>query len=87
MLLLGDHRKHRTSYIAEGLEGPKEYPPEAIRVTKARPPILYSENPQVSLLLDRKQVLNVVSLERRKKMGDICEATQIRSVFISNLEK
>lgn len=81
MLLLGDHRKHRSSYVAEGLNGPKEYPPETIRVTKARPQILYSENPEVSLLLHRRQVLNVVPPERREKMGDICEATHIKSVY------
>ena len=80
MLLLGDHRKHRSSFIAEGFYGPKEYPPETIRVTKALPSILYCENPQVSLLLDRRQVLNVVPPERRERMGKICEATQIRFV-------
>lgn len=79
MLLMNDNRQQRFAFVAEGLAGPKEFPPEAIRATtKSKPLILYSENPRVSLMLNRKEVLNVVSPSRREKMEDICEATQIR---------
>ncbi|KYM80481.1 hypothetical protein ALC53_09031 [Atta colombica] len=77
MLMLNNHRLKRQSLIAEGLNGPKKYPPESIKLTKrARGlQLLYCENPRISLLLNISQLLQVVTPERREKIQDICEAS------------
>ncbi|XP_076164228.1 uncharacterized protein LOC143145078 isoform X3 [Ptiloglossa arizonensis] len=75
MLLLNDCRLKRYAFTAEGLDGPKEYPPESVRMTKrGRPQLLYCENPRMSLFLNYHQVLQVVTADRREKMREICEA-------------
>jgi hypothetical protein len=76
--MLSDTRIHRYAFLAEGPNGPKEYPPEIIKTTKNKPSILYCENPRHPIYFDRQYVLRVVSPNRREKMEDICEATQIR---------
>ncbi|XP_076277909.1 uncharacterized protein LOC143207903 isoform X3 [Lasioglossum baleicum] len=74
MLLLNDCRLKRYAFTAEGLDGPKEYPPESVRVTKrGRPQVLYSENPRTSLFLSHEQILQTVAGDRREKMREICE--------------
>ncbi|XP_015432769.1 PREDICTED: uncharacterized protein LOC107188895 isoform X2 [Dufourea novaeangliae] len=75
MLMLNDCRLKRHGFAAEGLEGPKEYPPESVKVTKrGRPQLFYSENPRVSLFLSHEQILHVVTGDRREKIREICEA-------------
>lgn len=78
MLMLNNHRLKRTALIAEGLDGPKEFPPESIKLTKRGRQLLYCENPRVSLLLNRQQLLQAVTLDRREKLRDICDATSIQ---------
>ncbi|XP_054001184.1 uncharacterized protein LOC128888398 isoform X2 [Hylaeus anthracinus] len=79
MLLLNDYRLKRYAFTAEGLDGPKEYPPESVKVTKrGRPQLLYCENPRMSLFLNRQQILQVVPADRRDKMRKICEADVTR---------
>lgn len=77
MLMLNNYRVKRQALIAEGLEGPKRYPPESIKATKRAkgPQLLYCENPRMSLFLSTSQLLQVVSPDRREKMRDICEAS------------
>ncbi|XP_018395795.1 PREDICTED: trichohyalin-like isoform X2 [Cyphomyrmex costatus] len=77
MLMLSNHRLKRQALIAEGLDGPKKYPPESIKLTKrARGlQLLYCENPRTSLLLGISQLLQAVTPERREKIRDICEAS------------
>lgn len=77
MLMLNNHRLKRHSLVAEGLDGPKKYPPESVKITKrARgSQVLYCENPRSSLLLNVAQLLQIVTPDRREKMRDICEAT------------
>lgn len=79
-MMIGDHRLMRSPLMAQGLEGPKPYPPESIRVTKAvkGTPLLYCENPRVSLLLTREQVFQAIPVERRNTMREICETTRDR---------
>ncbi|XP_076249176.1 uncharacterized protein LOC143188653 isoform X2 [Calliopsis andreniformis] len=79
MLLLNDCRFKRYAFLAEGIDGPKEYHPESIRVTKrGRPQLLYSENPRISLFLNRQQILEAVPSDRREKMRDVLEADFLR---------
>lgn len=79
--MLNDCRLKRYAFIAEGLDGPKEYPPESIRVTKrGRSQLLYSENPRMSLFINRQQILQLVAAEHREKMRAICEAEFIRYI-------
>lgn len=81
MLLLNDCRLKRYAFTVEGLDGPKEYPPESVRVTKrGRPQLLYSENPRMSLFLSHEQILHVVTSDRREKMREICEADIARYI-------
>lgn len=81
MLMLNDIRLRRYAFIAEGLDGPKEYPPESIRITKrGKPQIIYSENSRMSFFLNRQQILQAVTTERREKMQKICEADFIRYI-------
>jgi len=77
MLMLNNHRLKRQALIAEGLDGPKKYPPESIKLTKrARGlQLLYCENPRSSLLLNISQLLQAVTPERRERIRDICEAS------------
>ncbi|XP_014470485.1 PREDICTED: trichohyalin-like isoform X2 [Dinoponera quadriceps] len=81
MLMLNNHRLRRHSLVAEGLDGPKKYPPESVKTTKrARgSQLLYCENPRTSLLLSISQLLQVVTPDRRDKIRDICEATSPRT--------
>lgn len=75
MLMLNDCRLKRYPFIAEGPDGPREYPPESIRVTKrGRPQLLYSENPRMSLFMNHEQILQAVTTEHRDKMRVIYEA-------------
>lgn len=84
MLLLNDCRLKRYAFTAEGLDGPKEYPPESVRMTKrGRPQLLYCENPRMSLFLNYHQVLQVVTADRREKMREICEADFSRYIKMS----
>lgn len=76
--MLVDVKPHRYPFIAEGVNGPKEYAPETIKATVTKPTIMYSENSKYRMYFDRQQILNAVSPNRREKMEDICEATQIR---------
>lgn len=87
MLMLSNHRLKRQALVAEGLDGPKKYPPESIKLTKrARGlQLLYCENPRISLLLGISQLLQVVTPERREKIRDICEASLPRYIMISFL--
>ncbi|XP_067208133.1 trichohyalin-like isoform X2 [Linepithema humile] len=80
MLMLNNYRFKRQALIAEGLLGPKKYPPESIKMTKRAkgPQLLYCENPSTSLLLHVSQLLQVVTPERREKIRDICEAPSPR---------
>ncbi|XP_078050476.1 uncharacterized protein LOC144476982 isoform X2 [Augochlora pura] len=79
MLLLSDCRLKRYAFTAEGLDGPKEYPPESLRMTKkGRPQLLYAENPRLSLLLTHGQILQIVASDRREKIREICEADVAR---------
>lgn len=78
MLMLSDDRQHRFAFIAEGQNGPKEYPPEIVKSTKTKPCLLFCENPRYPMYLDRQHILSMVSPNRRERMEDICEATQIR---------
>ena len=79
MLMISEGRPFRYPFVAESQNGgPKEFQPETIKTTKAKPPILYCENPRHPLHFNRQVVLNAVSPNRREKMEDICEATQIR---------
>lgn len=79
MLMMNDCRLKRYAFIAEGLEGPKEYPPESIRVTKrGRPQLFYSENPRMSLFMDHQQILQTVTTDHREKMRNIYEGDYIR---------
>lgn len=77
MLMLSNHRIKRQALIADGLDGPKKYPPESIKLTKRAKghQLLYCENPRISLLLGVSQLLQVVTPERREKIRDICEAS------------
>ncbi|KAK9297028.1 hypothetical protein QLX08_009127 [Tetragonisca angustula] len=80
MLMMNDCRLKRYAFIAEGLEGPKEYPPESIRVTKrGRPQLFYSENPRMSLFMDHQQILQTVTTDHREKMRNIYEGDYIRN--------
>lgn len=84
MLMINDCRLKRYAFIAEGLEGPKEYPPESVRATKrGRPQLFYSENPRMSLFINHQQILQAVSADHREKMRDICEADFIRYTKIT----
>nr|XP_033338670.1 trichohyalin-like isoform X1 [Megalopta genalis] len=75
MLLLSDCRLKRYAFTAEGLDGPKEYPPESVKMTKrGRPQVLYAENPRLSLFLSHGQILQIVASDRREKIREICEA-------------
>lgn len=76
--MLSDSRQYRYALLAEGLDGPKEFPPETIKATKTKPSLMFCENPRYSLFVDRQNVLSLVSPNRREKMEDICEAKQIR---------
>jgi len=89
MLMLSNHRLKRQALIAEGLDGPKKYPPESIKLTKrARGlQLLYCENPRISLLLSISQLLQAVTPERREKIRDIYEASLPRYIVISFLSK
>lgn len=90
MLMLSNHRLKRQALIAEGLDGPKKYPPESIKLTKrARGlQLLYCENPRTSLLLGISQLLQIVTPERREKIRDICAASSPqRYIVISFLSK
>jgi len=89
MLMLNNHRLKRQSLIAEGLNGPKKYPPESIKLTKrARGlQLLYCENPRISLLLNISQLLQVVTPERREKIQDICETSLPRYIVIPFVSK
>ncbi|KAG7207404.1 hypothetical protein KM043_009056 [Ampulex compressa] len=79
MLMLNDCRLRRCALVAVGLDGPKEYPPESIKATKkGKSQVLYCENPRISLLLSRQQLLQTLTAERREKMREICEATITR---------
>ncbi|XP_019889605.2 trichohyalin isoform X2 [Ooceraea biroi] len=80
MLMLNNYRLKRQAVIAEGLDGPRKYPPESIRTTKRAKgsQILYCENPNVSLLLRAPQLLEAVTPERRERIRDICEASSSR---------
>ncbi|XP_070525021.1 trichohyalin isoform X2 [Cardiocondyla obscurior] len=77
MLMLNNHRLKRQALIAEGLEGPKKYPPESIKLTKRTRglQLSYCENPRISLLLNISQLLQTVTPERREKIREICEAS------------
>ncbi|KAL6255012.1 hypothetical protein P5V15_013347 [Pogonomyrmex californicus] len=77
MLMLSNHRLKRQALLVDGLDGPKKYPPESIKLTKrARGlQLLYCENPRVSLLLSISQLLQIVTPERRERIRDICEAS------------
>ncbi|KAK2586720.1 hypothetical protein KPH14_011755 [Odynerus spinipes] len=79
MLMLNNYRLKRSALIAEGLNGPKEFPPESVRLTKRGRQLLYCENPRVSLLLNRQQLFQAVTVDHREKLQDICDATSIRS--------
>lgn len=90
MLMLSNHRLKRQALIAEGLDGPKKYPPESVKLTKrARGlQLSYCENPRISLLLNISQLLQVVTPERREKIRDIREASLPRYIemfFISKI--
>jgi len=89
MLMLNNHRLKRQALIAEGLDGPKKYPPESIKLTKrARGlQLLYCENPRISLLLGISQLLQAVTPERREKIRDIYEASLPRYIVIFFLSK
>ncbi|XP_036146293.1 uncharacterized protein LOC105837289 isoform X2 [Monomorium pharaonis] len=80
MLMLSNHRLKRQALIAEGLYGPKKYPPESVKLTKRTKglQLSYCENPRVSLLLGISQLLEAVTPERREKIRDICEASPPR---------
>ncbi|CAK9797362.1 hypothetical protein ANTPLA_LOCUS1192 [Anthophora plagiata] len=79
MLMLNDFRSKRYAFVAEGLDGPKEYPPESIRITKrGRPQLFYSENPRMSLFIDHQHILQTVTTDHREKMREICETDFIR---------
>lgn len=83
MLMINDCRLKRYAFIVEGLDGPKEYPPESIRVTKrGRPQLFYSENPRISLFINHQQILQTVTIDHREKMRNICEADFIRYIKI-----
>ena len=81
-MMVGEHRLFRSPVIVDGLEGPKPYPPESVKLTKKAkgPTLLYCENPRVSLLMTREQVYQVIPDERRKSMREICETTRERWV-------
>lgn len=78
ILMLSDERRPRYPFIAEGVDGSQEYPPEIIKATKTDPMLFYCENPRYPLYFNRQTVLNAVSPGRREKMEDICDAKQIR---------
>ncbi|KAM0729813.1 Uncharacterized protein ACS0PU_003690 [Formica fusca] len=80
MLMLNNYHLKRQALIAEGLDGPKKYPPESIKTTKRAKgaQLLYCENPRTSLFLCISQLLQAVSPERREKIRDICEASSSR---------
>lgn len=80
MLIISNQRQYRYAFAAESVNGTKDYPPETIKTTKNYPPIFYSKNPRYSLYFTRQEIYNVVSPQRRERMADICEATQIRFV-------
>ncbi|XP_046828029.1 repetitive organellar protein-like isoform X3 [Vespa crabro] len=86
MLMLNNYRLKRTALIAEGLDGPKEFPPESIKLTKRGRQLVYCENPRVSLLLNQQQLLQAVTLDRREKLRDICDATSIQVNIEDNEE-
>ncbi|KAL2724501.1 repetitive organellar protein-like isoform X1 [Vespula squamosa] len=86
MLMLNNYRLKRTALIAEGLDGPKGFPPESIKLTKRGRQLLYCENPRISLLLNRQQLLQAVTLDRREKLQDICDATSIQIDIEDNEE-
>ncbi|OAD53833.1 hypothetical protein WN48_08806 [Eufriesea mexicana] len=80
MLMLNDCRLKRYAFIAEGLDGPKEYPPESIKLTKrGRPQLFYSENPRMSLFINHQQILQAIITDQREKMQEICDANFIRN--------
>lgn len=84
MLMINDCRLKRYAFIAEGLEGPKEYPPESVRATKrGRPQLFYSENPRMSLFINHQQILQAVTADHRDKMRNICETDFIRYTKMS----
>lgn len=85
MLMLNNYRLKRQALIAEGLSGPKKYPPESIKMTKRAkgPQLLYCENPRTSLLLHISQLLQIVTPERREKIRNICEAPSPRYITMS----
>lgn len=78
--MLNNHRLKRHAFVAEGLDGPKNYPPESIKITKRGkgPQLLYCENPRISLSLSIPQLLQNVTPERRDKIRDIYEASPPR---------
>lgn len=79
MLMINDCRLKRYAFIVEGLDGPKEYPPESIKITKrGRPQLFYSENPRISLYINHQQILQAVTIDHREKMRNIYEADFIR---------
>lgn len=85
MLMLNNYRFKRQALIAEGLLGPKKYPPESIKMTKRAkgPQLMYCENPRMSLLLHVSQLLQLVTPERQEKIRDICEAPSPRYITMS----
>lgn len=88
MLMLNNHRLKLQALIAEGLDGPKKYPPESVKLTKRRGlQLIYCENPRFSLSLGVSQILQAVPPERREKIRYICEASLPRYIIISFLLK
>lgn len=85
--MIADHHLKRYPLIVEGQEGPREFPPESVKVTKRGrgPAVLFSENPRVSLLLSRQQLYQAVPSDRRDKMRLICEANHLQLVINSLL--
>ncbi|KAJ8675771.1 hypothetical protein QAD02_011557 [Eretmocerus hayati] len=81
VLLLRNSRQERYPFVAEAAEeGTKEYPPEMIKITKSKPPLAWSGNPKLSIFFNRQFIFSAVSPDRREKLADICQATQIRII-------
>lgn len=79
VLMIKDSHAYRNDLKGHGLYGMKIFPAETIKVTEnSWPPVIFSENPKIFVEKLGRNVLTVVTPDRKQIMDDICNADNIK---------